>query len=888
MRTMRTVILTIAILGVSPAAEAETRKLPVTADVGICAHRKEVHLNTGGNSRIRIKGNEHYYLFDFDARAIRSWRITKATLHLKLARGRLRKVAICTVPLPWVEGTARNKPQTGSSCYTHVKYPTAAWTSGGGTMLDATFNSPRMMWRTARVEYDGKWMKIPVDPQLVQAVARGLSHGLVLADEKGQTRENHDVFTRHQAGARPYLTVEGRSVHVAAPFAVKRPAFKAEPCPQASGLQTGAIRIDTRWAGKDVLGSTVWIRPDKGRRGDPIRAVTLSEPIVVVDGLRPDSNYTVGGASFLGPQGFRSLAAVVRSSAPLTVPAVPRRARATARTTPRNAWVGIQLDKAIPPGKGDLTVKLASLRYVGDQREEVVPPLKHVRAYRIRQVLKGKTYYPEVLVPTPGGAGKLFSDAIFVDIWVPEKAAPGPYAGKLAVLRNGKTVATIPVKIRVAKVALSDTFHIAGDMNTYGSPARAMGVRNSDPEAFMEMERKYYRLAHAHRMTLSVLPYSQSGSVHWRSAPKITGSGATVRVADWKDWDRRYGPLLSGKAFSRAAGYVGPGAGAAIRHMYLPFHENWPAKLAEHFKPWPPPGDYQKFLLWSAGLPPIEKSLSASATDAWRAVLKQFCEHLARNKWTRTRYQVYLNNKYYFRNKGGRGISLWLLDEPMFADDFLALAHYAKPLARLRRSAWSSAALGKIDYRIDISRPTHQRNWLDGLVDLNICADQLYPQRRLIAYRKRKFRERYWNYRMPPSFTGDNIAWTLWPVRSFCWGAIGTLGWQTIASDGDLDRADATALMYPGRKFGLDTPVPSIRMKAWRAGLQLTELLRILRTRRKWNDIQLRAFVGQAIGLAGWQKSMDPPPDAPIVTFASVTADKLARLRRATIAMLSK
>ena len=34
MRTMRTVILTIAILGVSPAAEAETRKLPVTADVG--------------------------------------------------------------------------------------------------------------------------------------------------------------------------------------------------------------------------------------------------------------------------------------------------------------------------------------------------------------------------------------------------------------------------------------------------------------------------------------------------------------------------------------------------------------------------------------------------------------------------------------------------------------------------------------------------------------------------------------------------------------------------------------------------------------------------------------------------------------------------------------
>ena len=44
-----------------------------------------------------------------------------------------------------------------------------------------------------------------------------------------------------------------------------------------------------------------------------------------------------------------------------------------------------------------------------------------------------------------------------------------------------------------------------------------MGVKTDDSNAFMEMERKYYRLAHAHRMTLNVLPYSGAGEIDWAS-----------------------------------------------------------------------------------------------------------------------------------------------------------------------------------------------------------------------------------------------------------------------------------------------------------------------------------------------------------------------------------
>jgi hypothetical protein len=423
-------------------------------------------------------------------------------------------------------------------------------------------------------------------------------------------------------------------------------------------------------------------------------------------------------------------------------------------------------------------------------------------------------------------------------------------------------------------------------MNTYSSPAGAMGVRSSDAKAFMAAERKYYRLAHAHRMTLAVLPYSQDGSIMWRGAPKVSGRGAKCKVTDWREWDERFGPLLDGSAFTLKNGYIGPGAGRGLRNLYLPLHENWPSPLAngKNFKPWPPLRDYNKMLAWTADLPPIEKTLSPDVSAAWISVLQDFKRHLGAKGWTKTQYHAYLNNKFYFRRNNGRGISLWLLDEPMAPDDFLALRHFG----RMTKRAVLLSSPVSVQYRIDISRPTHQRNWLDGVADLNVCAGQLYSQRRMIARRRRVHREEYWNYRMPKSFAGDNVPWAVWPVKSFCWGAAGTVPWQTIGSDGDLQKADATALMYPGRKFGIDAPLASIRMKAWRQGLQDAELLRMLKKKFGYNDAQLRAFVAAATELTGADRGMDPRPNDSITTFSSMTNKKLSKLRRTILTALAR
>jgi hypothetical protein len=390
-------------------------------------------------------------------------------------------------------------------------------------------------------------------------------------------------------------------------------------------------------------------------------------------------------------------------------------------------------------------------------------------------------------------------------------------------------------------------------------------------------------------MTLNVLPYSQSGNIDWRGAPEVDPK--TGKITDWSKWDERYGPLLDGSALGGAG--IGP-ASAPIHHIYLPIHENWPAPLADHFKPWPPPKDYQKFLQWSADLPPIDKCFDESYRNIVHATVNGFHSHITEKRWFNTRFQVYLNNKEQFRDKGGRGISLWTLDEPMFSDDFLALNYLAGvcryPL--VLGKSWMPDRFVEdpdqphFDFRVDLSRPTHQRNWLDGKVKLNVVPDLLYSQRWWIDYRKRNFGEEYWDYHMPPSFSGDNLGWAAWPVKSYCWGATGTLPWQTIAKDSDYDTADPTALMYPPQRFGLEEPIASIRMKAWRQGLQDATLLHMLRKKQGWTDLQVRAFVGQACGLDGWKAGFNPAPDAPIVTFDKLKPNDLERLRAVMLEML--
>ncbi len=932
-------ILLIATLSPNSVANARTIRLPVAADVGICVHPREVHYNTGANSRVRVKGNEHYYLFTFDTDKLKGEGIAAATLHLRVAKGGFHKLALCSVSGEWVEGAGRNKATKGASCFTHRRYPDVPWTPAGGTFMDATFNNPRMLWKPVSFEKgkDG-WVSIDIPPVMLRAMREGLISGLALAGETGQTRENHDIYTRDQNASAPYVTVTLGPRQVGAAGTRDKP--EVTPAPRFADANHGAIRVDpTLKPSPDAKKApAVWAHrievsdlkePDKAIRS----AVTFHDGPVFLRRLPAGRRLFVRVTSFADNKGrtVSRMAAVTPAAQPLprpvelagrpvdarvgsaggwTVethritaivspaakPSLKNDDRMTRPVVPRGSWLAKQV--VLHPPKGQAEKVRVSVKQRGG--EALVSDDLHVELSRAWSVPKGKRWVPEVLVPLQADESFAIpwkrnqakgqrNQTLVLDAWIPRNARPGGRHFEITVTADGKTVLTHTLRFDVSDVQLGDTFDVAGDMNTYSSPAGAMGVRPSDPTAFLAMERKYYRLAHAHRMTLSVLPYNQAGEIHWRAAPTLKQSAdGTYAVDDWTKWDDRYGPLLSGEAFGRKAGYVGPAAGKPIRHLYLPLHENWPAPLAESFQPWPPPTDYKDFLTWTAKLPHPSRSMRPAAKQSFQQVLGQFAAHLRAKGWENTRYHVYLNNKYYFRRarangRPGRGVSLWLLDEPMHADDFRALAMFGK----WTRDTWKDNARPPvpIDFRIDISRPTHQRDWLDGVVDLNVCANQLYEQRDLVTRRRVLLGERYWNYRMPGSFGSSNGGWSLWPIKSLCWGALGTLPWQTIASDGDLRKADATALLYPGRKFDLKRPIPSLRMKAWREGLQLAQLLHTLQTRTGWTTTQLRAFTGRAGELDGWKDGRDPKPGAAIVTFRGA---RLGRIRQAALEMLRR
>ncbi len=904
------------ILPARPAA-AETRKLPVTRDLGICAHPSEQSYSPGGSSRARIKHIQHYYLFDFDAEKVVNWKIDQAVLHIRQVRGRMKRVALCTVPVDWVEGNnPRMRPSRGASCFTHRVWPDSPWGHDEANILQVTFNNPRMLWRGAPVRATGDgWLQIPLDAKLVRAVALGLSHGLLLGEDAGQTMANHDIFTREQNNSAPWIEIRGKALPARTEFRPPRPAPKAEPFAQLADFETGAVRIDPAWPGQeDWAHRILLVRDGKTAR----QVVAFGDEPIEIAGLAP-GRYELQLTSFVGPDAAQARPVAIQTSNPQAKPRANPVPAATglqpiqtikpgwtagwvhtaampspsavqvanpldqAPVTARNAWASLGVLVAPPDGKAaDLKLHVGPL--IHSDRSST--RLATVRAFRVWPVGKEGGAKYEVAVPLKAGQpfaipwqrakiAQQKNQLLWIDIWVPGQAKPGTYQTPIRLQAGEAVVAQGTLRLEVAPAVCSDTFHVVGDMNTYSSPTILRRSRQ-DTEAFLAAERAYYRLAHAHRMTLNVLPYNQAGEIQrTSSAPRLTGRGKDRRVADWSAWERRYGPLLSGQAFAKETGYVGPGAGRPIHHIYLPLHENWPVPLAEHFEPWPPPKDYQTFLEWTRELPPIDKSLDNDFQAAWVSVLNQFGRHLAEKGWTGPRYQVYLNNKHLFRRaQWGRGISLWLLDEPMFAIDFEALAFFGKLTARAKQDIPNAI---QIDYRVDLSRPGYQRDWLDGLVDLNVTAGQMQSQHDWLSWRRRRFGERYWEYAMPPSFSKSNAPWAAWPIQAYCWGAVGTLPWQTIANDGDFRKADATALMYRGGYLGLDGPLASIRMKAWRQGLQDAELLRQLREKRDWSDLQLREWVRQVAEL----------PDADFDRLRWLSPERLDRLRRAAMAELT-
>ena len=166
-------------------------KCPVTRDAWVSAVGNEKIGNNGGAKKLKVKGQQEYFLFDIDPSQLKGKIITGAMLHLRSAtpiRAPLARLGISTVGSRWVEGTSSSyRPQKGSSCFNQAEFKKRDWSYPGSTVMDVTFSRGHTIWKFADCSPPDEqgWQTCAVDPDVVATRIAGLSHGFFGYDEVG-------------------------------------------------------------------------------------------------------------------------------------------------------------------------------------------------------------------------------------------------------------------------------------------------------------------------------------------------------------------------------------------------------------------------------------------------------------------------------------------------------------------------------------------------------------------------------------------------------------------------------------------------------------------------------------------------------------------------------
>ena len=479
--------------------------------------------------------------------------------------------------------------------------------------------------------------------------------------------------------------------------------------------------------------------------------------------------------------------------------------------------------------------------------------------------------------------------SVWVDLYVPRGTPPGRYKGTITITaKELSRPVELTVALEVLPLSLPDEYTFVLELNRYHSVVGWAGVdARKDPDQAMRTTWDCYRLAHRHRCVLNVLPYSHSGRVDRDYVPAMAGQGTDVRVKDWSEYDRRFGPLLDGSAFSARAGYVGPGAGVPVHHMYTAFHEAWPVWLdASTYK------DHKvvKGRLDFAEYAKQARRPAVAFTEAYKQgfmrVARQFFRHFKAKGWTRTSLHFFNNNKYYwkvayFGGMGRGGVCFWLMDEPADFDDYDANGFVMSLAHRAYRTAGAPEV--RMDGRADVSQPEMARGLWDGIATV-WCIGGMRGYWPTAAARRRWLpREKHWCY--GGGVRVDGAAVQLWQagLTRWCCGVTGWMPWWNCFGGGSRawKKAQNLAIYYTGKNYAnsgrtYPGPIAGVRLKLARRIQQDIEYLHLLGRCKGWDRHRVRR------ALAAYSDD----PAAPVLTFNGLTLDRLNELRRRVIATI--
>jgi len=463
-----------------------------------------------------------------------------------------------------------------------------------------------------------------------------------------------------------------------------------------------------------------------------------------------------------------------------------------------------------------------------------------------------KYWYPDALIPcTFDGWGKVdVPDArmgvpgqrcqgFWVDVYVPHKTKPGAYRGTVVVSAADGARQELDLLLEVLPWELPDELSFVAEMNTYSNRfAREPNFDAEDGSAkHFAIEEAFHKMAHRHRCTLNIFPGWPSRRertprqvVDQSYVPKIAGAGEKIHVADWSEFDRHFQRYFTGDAFKDC-----PRTGVPLTHFYLPFSLGWPSKFSQYYD------DRQTY-----------------ETEYVR-ILKEFDAHIAEKGWNRTQFQYFFNGKKKFGEP-------WDTDEPTAKDEYDALRYYGNLL--IKAIGPRTTRKSNTRYRIDIGTYRTAGTQLDGVVDLRCVNYEVTPPAFWGDWTNglrpcKAAGEQWWYYAQDHSRQRHTrIDWALtctilwgwagWDLKThgFCqWQCMGWVNEDPYGLPGG--GWSYAHLFYPGKRFGYDGPIASMRLKGIRRGLQDYEHLAILTQRCKGDSARADAILRKYYSLTG-------------------------------------
>lgn len=397
---------------------------------------------------------------------------------------------------------------------------------------------------------------------------------------------------------------------------------------------------------------------------------------------------------------------------------------------------------------------------------------------------------PDALIPDQT------AQAFWLDVWAGPSGQPGKHPVTLRLeSAEGNAQTTVPVEILSARVPGDDVVTI--DHNSYGTSwladqyPKLRAATSGDffkSDALFKLIHAYHRIFYEHRGTFHQLGYGHAGKTGPEFAPALEGEGRRKHITSWDLYDRHYGPLFDGSAF--AGTRRGP---RPIPFAYLPINPEWPASYLW----WGEPGYEVEFV----------------------NVVSEMERHFSERGWTRTRLEMFFNHK-----KRYMGYS-WDGDEVRFPADNAYFTEYA----RLLKKAVPADSPVRFVFRSDVSWDMErQSKHLAGAVNMWVSSGGILSWYPNVARALKARNEIVWFYSGPPPVSEPSAKITEFPLQAWLWGIDGYIHWLVVGSGADpWNNFDGggTALVYPGERFGVEGPIPGIRLKIQRNAIQDLALL---------------------------------------------------------------